>query len=75
MPTPVSETASIDVAPRRHGRMGRGVVFVEIDVGGLERQAAALRHGVARVHGEVQDDLLDLARIGLHRAEITGTRG
>ena len=29
-----------------------------------DRQPAAVRHRVARVHGQVDDDLLDLARVG-----------
>ena len=44
-------------------------VFVERDVGGLDGQFAALRHGVAGVDGEVHDDLVDLAGIGAHCAE------
>ena len=38
------------------------------DVRGLDRHRAALRHRVARVHGEVDDHLLDLRRVGAHRA-------
>ena len=40
------------------------------DVRGLDRQLAALRHGVAGVHGQVHDDLVDLAWIGAHGAQL-----
>ena len=36
---------------------------------GLDGQLAALRHGVAGVHGEVHDDLVDLAGIGTNGAD------
>jgi hypothetical protein len=42
-----------------------------IVVPGGERDPAALRHGVARVQNQVQNDLLNLGRIHLHQAEIT----
>ena len=45
--------------------------LVEFDVGGLDCELAALRHRVPRVHDQVHDDLLDLARIGLHVAEAS----
>ena len=35
---------------------------------GLDRELATVGHRVARVHREVHDDLLDLARIGVHLA-------
>ena len=39
------------------------------DVGGRQREPAALGHGVARVRGQVQDDLVHLVRVGPHRPE------
>ena len=48
-------------------RLDEGVV--EVDVAGLDRKPSALRHRVAGVHREVEDDLLDLRRVGLHAAE------
>ena len=46
--------------------MGLGVVLVEHDVGRLDRQRAAQRHGIAGVHGQVHHHLLDLPAIGFH---------
>ena len=44
------------------------------DVRRLDCQRAAVRHGVAGVDGEVQDDLLQLAGIGLHRVALRTER-
>src|SRR3989442_1185457 len=69
MPVPVSDG-------EQHVRAGlgrevlRGVGFVELGVRGLDRELAALRHGVARVHGQVHDHLLELTGIRLHRAHV-----
>ena len=41
-----------------------------IDVRGLHDQLAAARHGVARVHRQIQNHLLDLPRIGPHHAQV-----
>ena len=43
---------------------------VELHVGGFDGQAAAAGHGVASVDGEIHDDLLDLAAVGLDEPEI-----
>ena len=51
------------------GRVGTREVLVERDVGGLDGELAALRHGVAGVHGKIHDDLVDLAGIGADGAE------
>ncbi len=48
----------------------RGVIAIELHVGSFDGQAAAVGHGVARVDYEVQGDLLDLAGVGFHAAEI-----
>ncbi len=45
------------------------VGHVELHVGGLDGEAAAVGHRVARVHHQVHDHLLDLTRIGLHPPE------
>ena len=45
-------------------------MLVELDVGGLDRQRAASRHGIPRVHREVHDDLLHLPAIGLHERQL-----
>ena len=53
-----------------HRHMQTGVVRVELDVGRLNGQVSALRHGVTGIDRQVHDDLLDLARIGFDGAEI-----
>ena len=53
---------------QRNRRMGsRGVEF---DVAGFDREAPALRHGVARIDRKIHDHLLDLAAVGLYEPEI-----
>src|SRR2546430_16120171 len=47
-------------------------VGVGNEVGGLEDDAAALGHGVARVEGEVHQHLADLARVGFDEPQIWG---
>ena len=47
-----------------------GVVLVEHDVPGFERQLAAVRHGVARIQGEVEDRGRELAGIDQGRRGI-----
>ena len=46
------------------------VVLIQRDIGGLDGQLAAVGHGVASVHGEVQDHLFDLAGIGFDPAQF-----
>ena len=43
---------------------------MELHVGGFDRQAAALLHGIARVDHEVHDDLFELPRVRPHQREI-----
>ncbi|MBM3221259.1 MAG: hypothetical protein FJZ38_21730 [Candidatus Rokubacteria bacterium] len=43
--------------------------LVELDVGRLDRELAAVRHRVARVHRQVEHDLRDLRRVRLDAAE------
>ena len=74
MPVPVSRHREHHVGTRRHREVRRRVVLVELDVGGLDRQRAAVRHGVARVDREVHDDLLDLPAVGLHAAPAPAAR-
>ena len=57
------------VGPRSRGEVLRGVRLVELGVAGLDGEPAAVGHRVARVDGEVDDHLLDLAGVRLHRAE------
>ncbi len=54
-----------DVGSRRSRRVHRRVVLVEIDIGRLDRQGAAARHGILRVDRQVEHDLFHLAAIGL----------
>ncbi len=48
---------------------GSRVGFVELDIGGLDRQAAAQGHGVAGVGHQVHQDLLDLTYVCLNRVQ------
>src|SRR5450759_141372 len=41
-----------------------------VDISRADREPASARHRVARVHGEVHDDLLELARVNLHPAGV-----
>ena len=47
-----------------------GVTRVEIGVGCLHNQAATIGHGVAGVHHQIHDDLLDLCGVSLHLADV-----
>src|SRR5262249_10459283 len=58
-----------DVAARLDVEMSAGIFLVEVHCAGFDRDAAAVRHGVARVQDKVENDLLDLSRIGAHRVE------
>ena len=57
------------VLARQHALVLARVVLVELDVLGLDRQHAAVRHGVARVDHQVHQHLLELRRIEPHAAE------
>src|SRR5262249_5128098 len=46
----------------------------ELRVFGFDAQQPALRHSVARIHGEIQQHLLDLAAIGFHAAKTAPER-
>ncbi len=58
-----------DVRPRAPGGVRRDVRLVELHVARLDPERPALRHRVARVHGEVHEHLLDLTGVGLHASE------
>jgi hypothetical protein len=58
-----------DVAAGRQGRPPGGVGLVDLDVAGVDGQPAAARHRVARVHGQVDQYLLELAPVGLDRPQ------
>src|SRR5262249_48903590 len=55
-----------DVAARLDVEMGAGIFLVEVDCAGFDRYAAAVRHGVTSIQNKVENDLLDLSRIGAH---------
>ncbi len=59
-----------DMQPGLHRWMAPRERFVEHDIGRLEREPAALRHRIARVHREIDDDLLQLTGVGLHQAAV-----
>jgi hypothetical protein len=44
--------------------------LIHFDVGSLDAEPAAVRHGVACVHHEIDDDLSELARVDLHGTEL-----
>src|SRR5579872_5967400 len=46
------------------------VVAAQGDVGGLDSDLAALRHGVLRIDNEVHDDLFDLTGVGACSSQI-----
>ena len=51
-----------------------GVFVVEIDVGSVDPQGAAIGHRIAGVDGEVDEDLLELARVDQHGLQVGGER-
>ena len=70
MPQPVSVTASCTYDPGFTATWQRRVLLVDLHVGGLDRELAALGHGVAGVDHEVHEHLLDLTRVGQGQAEV-----
>ena len=61
-----------DIVADRDLAVHARVAFVEIDVVGLERELAAIRHGVARVQGKVEDRGGELVRIDQRRPGVLG---
>ena len=43
--------------------------LIELDVRSPDEEGATPRHGVARVHGQIDDDLFDLAAVGMDHAQ------
>ena len=74
MPRPVSLTDTMHVRPRADHSAGVpvAVVAAEHHRRGFHREAPAVRHGIARVEREVDDDLLELRPVGLHPAQLGG---
>src|SRR2546428_639605 len=52
------------------GRMHRNELGVQRDVACRDAQPAAGRHGISRIDREVDDDLLDLSRVGHDEVEL-----
>src|SRR5438128_8728510 len=75
MPWPVSRNGEHDVPPRSQAFVRLRQIFVDIDIRRLDRQLAAVGHRVSGVDDEVDEHLLDLARIGLDAAESTAEDG
>src|SRR5712692_842019 len=59
-----------DIPAWLHGPLAAGVALVEIRVLGLDRERSALRHGVARIESQIQNDLLKLARVCVDPPEL-----
>ena len=61
-----------DVMARRYIALCGGVVVIQFDVGGFDGQPAALRHGIAGVHGQVEQRTFQLARVDLGGRQAAG---
>ena len=72
---PVSLTRSRTLLSRRRLRSPRDGLGVHSDVAGVDGQRAAAGHGVAGVDREIHQHLLQLARVGQDRLQVTGERG
>src|SRR5207249_3089652 len=44
--------------------------FVSEDLGAIKADPAAIGQGITRIHDQIHDDLLDLARIRLDRSKV-----
>jgi hypothetical protein len=64
-----------DVVAYRHLAVHARIGVVEKDVAALERELAAVGHGVARVQGKVQDRRGELVRIDQHRPCVFREQG
>ena len=58
--------ADHDILAGRHLGLPGRVALVEMGVGGLDRELAAVRHGVARIDREVEHRDLQLVGIDMH---------
>ena len=72
---PVSLTRSRTLRPVRALESPGDGVGVHGDVAGVDGQRAASGHGVAGVDREVHQHLVQLARVGQDRPQVTGERG
>ena len=75
MPVPVSVTASITYCPAVTSACARGIGLVEMRIGRLDRQPAAVRHRIARVHREIEQHVLELVGIDPRLPQSAGEHG
>ena len=64
-----------DVFPRDYWSVQASILLIERDVRGLDGELTAVRHGIPCIHREVHNYLLDLTRIGFHRANLPTIQG
>ena len=50
--------------------VGLSKALIQVGVRSFNRKLAALRHGIAGIHGQVDDDLLDLPTVGLDPPQV-----
>ena len=62
------------VFAERHALVPCSGAVLGADVRGTQGELAAERHGIARVDREIDDDLLELADVGLDRPEVAHLR-
>ena len=69
---PAPGIAHLQADKRAWPRLGVGLheALVQFDQSGADRQCATFRHRIARIDGEVHDDLLDHARVRLDRGQF-----
>ncbi len=70
MPAPVSAISELEIAAGREFRLHGGVMFVDDEIARGQREDSAARHGVARVHGEVQQHLVPLRRVAAEGGQV-----
>ena len=70
MPVPVSLNVEHHVVAGRHADVAAHAVRAEFHIGGFDFEPSAARHGVARVDGEVHEDLIHLAGVDVDVGEI-----
>ena len=76
MPLPVSLTATMTYCPGAiSAPVCSDIVLVEMAVGGLDGEPAAVRHRVARIDGEIEDRVLELVRIDRRLPQAAGQHG
>ena len=61
-----------DIAARYGIGEGRGIVLVDLRSARLDDEPPARRHGVARIDGQIQQRVLDLAGIDHDHGQLAG---